>query len=188
VPLLEILLTDTSSLVIQVETVRQRHFIQQQVLGGELAASGNPVPDRVVAVEIHVQALHGVGQAADVHDFRLSPVPVGEFLELVQVGGLADGTRTSGSQGVGNIVEAGEVLRHEVGVDAKRDTFIEVFDKLVIQLVSGYECDHADDQQTHSGEYCTAAVHHEVGELVHAGNRAIAHRRHAYGQRQHQRR
>ena len=86
-------------------------------------------------MKVHIQALHNISKHVDVNDFRLFPVPVGEFFHLVQELRFVQGTGLTGTQRVVDGVDTGKIIRGEIGCTAEFDTVIEIFDELVIHLV-----------------------------------------------------
>ena len=77
-------------LVVQIQAIGQRHLIQQQILGGEIAFLRQRVERRIVTVHILVQALENIGHGIDVGHFGLLPQPLGEGLDITQKRRIAD--------------------------------------------------------------------------------------------------
>ncbi len=153
-------------LVVEIETVRQRHLVEQQVLRRQLPVVRQRVVAGFVAVHVHVEPAHGVRERADVdHQFLLAK-PLGEPVEVRQVAGLADAARLAAGDRHLELVDAGQVGDREVAVAAELNRLVEVLDELVAHLVDRHDRDQSDRDDGGSDQDRLAARHHQIAQEI----------------------
>ena len=175
-------------LVVEIETVGERHLVQEQVLGGEIPARRQPVLGRVVAVHAHVELPERIGDDVDVDRLRLLPVPRGERRDVGEIGGIADPPRLTRSERVLHGVQAGQVVDGEIRVAPELDALVEVVEEDVVQLVARYRGDECHGDQPASPQQHAAPSHDELAERHHRRIVTVPGRAHADGKKREQRR
>ena len=173
--------------MVEIEARGKRHLVQEQVLGGELPAPGQPVLGRVVAVHVHVEPAERVGDDVDVDRLRLLLVPLRERRDVGEIGGFADPSRLARPERVLQGVHAGEVPGGEVRVAPELDALVEVVEEDVVQLVARYRGDERHDDEPATPQQLPAPAHHELGQHRHRPVKAVPGGAHADGKEREQR-
>ena len=177
-------------LVVEIQPEGQRHLVEQQVLGGQVALFRNAVEGRVVAVHALVQALEDVGHGADMDHVGLLAVPLGEGVHGVQEPGGVDAAALAGVQRVFDDVQACEVFLDEIGVPADLVAVVEVFDEVVVELDAQRPQRQEDHGCQHAPEQAPAPADDKVGQpvavavLAALGGGPDPHREHGHEGRQ----
>ena len=99
-------------------------------------------------------------------DLGLPPVPLGEFIDRVEVVGIGDAAFTPGIQRVFQRFHAGQVVDYEIGVAPELVTLIEVLRPVVGELDAGNAEGQGGGDEEDEPEQERAARDDECAEAI----------------------
>ncbi len=156
-------------LIGQVHAVANRKLIEEEVLRRLFRIVRDAHVAGVIPMHVHVQPLHRVRQRADIHDLWLITQPIGEIGHRLQVFRVVDPLILAAVDRELQQIHARQTLFSEIRIAAELVAFIEILDKIVLQLQLADPDNAGNHDRRAAPEQGRALVDHKIRQAAHRG-------------------